>query len=282
MNKLIQCLALFLLIPTALMSQVRINEVLYNTASASDDRIELKNFGSTSVDVSGWWLCTLASQYDQIRALTIVSGSTNMAPGSILALRGKSLLNSADLALYATDVFTSTSAIRAFVQWGAGGQGREGVAVGAGLWTRGAFVPAVDQGHSIEYDGEGNEASDWADQASPTIGAENGILTSVEGGAAGTPSDFRLEQNYPNPFNPSTVITYTIPQSVSSTDVRLEIFNVLGQEAKTLVNARQPAGTYSVRWDGTNNAGIVLANGIYVYRLKAAGFVAIRKMLFTK
>ena len=86
-------------------------------------------------------------------------------------------------------------------------------------------------------------------------------------------------ENYPNPFNPSTTIRYTLPEA---SNVRLTIYNVLGQEVRTLVNAAQSRGVHSVQWDGRDASGRQAATGIYIYRLEAGQFVATRNMVFTK
>lgn len=72
--------------------------------------------------------------------------------------------------------------------------------------------------------------------------------------------------NFPNPFNPETVIAYQISEPG---DVSLVIYNVLGQEVRSLVGAYQATGSYQVRWDGRNNSGQAVASGRYVYHLKA-------------
>ncbi len=105
--------------------------------------------------------------------------------------------------------------------------------------------------------------------------------TSVEG-THGLPNDFRLAQNFPNPFNPSTVINYSIPQSLNSPQVKLEIFNLLGQKVITLVDAKQVACEHSIQWDGKNEAGNLVTSGVYLYRLKAESFVEMRKMMFIR
>lgn len=73
--------------------------------------------------------------------------------------------------------------------------------------------------------------------------------------------------NFPNPFNPETVIAYQI---FEPGDVSLVIYNVLGQEVRSLVSVYQMAGPYQVRWDGRNNNGQAVASGRYVYHLKTA------------
>lgn len=94
-----------------------------------------------------------------------------------------------------------------------------------------------------------------------------------------TPKRFTLQQNWPNPFNPSTTIAYTLP---GAAEVDLTIYDVLGQRVKTLVREKQPAGKYSVQWDGTNEFGIQVASGIYIYRITAGNKTATRKLILMR
>jgi hypothetical protein len=80
------------------------------------------------------------------------------------------------------------------------------------------------------------------------------------------PASYTLSQNYPNPFNPITTIQYTLPQP---SRVSLKIYSLLGQEVRTLVGGDEYAGVHAVSWDGTNNAGIPLASGVYFCRIDA-------------
>jgi len=98
------------------------------------------------------------------------------------------------------------------------------------------------------------------------------------------PSNFELGQNYPNPFNPSTVISYTIRrgEEVNRANTVLKIYNMLGQEIKTLVDSYQRPGHYSVEWDGTNKAGQRVASGLYLYRLSRGEDSTTRKMMLLK
>ncbi len=84
----------------------------------------------------------------------------------------------------------------------------------------------------------------------------------------------RLEQNYPNPFNPSTVIRYALASPVK---VSLKVFNLLGEEVGSLVNALQPAGNYQVQFDGRS-----LASGVYFFRLQAGSFTEVKRMVLMK
>ena len=83
-----------------------------------------------------------------------------------------------------------------------------------------------------------------------------------------TPSEFALHQNFPNPFNPQTNIPYDLAESGN---VVLRIYNLLGQEVRTLVSERQPAGRYKVQWTGTDDRGLSVSSGIYFYQVSVAG-----------
>ena len=100
-------------------------------------------------------------------------------------------------------------------------------------------------------------------------------VTSVKEIAADEiPSKYELSQNYPNPFNPSTTIRYAMPQAGN---VKLTVYNMLGQQVTTLVNGYKQAGTYSVTWNASN-----LASGIYFYTLQTGAFVVSKKMILIK
>ena len=94
-----------------------------------------------------------------------------------------------------------------------------------------------------------------------------------------SPSDYQLKQNYPNPFNPQTQIGYYVPRRGS---VRIEIFNALGEKVHTLVDQIQEKGDHLVNWDGVNDQGESVANGIYFYRLQTNDYVQTNKMLLLK
>ena len=89
------------------------------------------------------------------------------------------------------------------------------------------------------------------------------------------PDGYALEQNYPNPFNPTTEISFGIPQAG---EVKLAIYNLSGQLVRTLVSSQLSAGNHSVSWNATDDNGIRVSSGIYIYVLKA-GSVTIQKKL---
>lgn len=109
--------------------------------------------------------------------------------------------------------------------------------------------------------------------------ALNPNTTAVEEVAANVPAVYLLQQNYPNPFNPTTIIRYEL---ATVSEVKLAVYNVLGQKIKTLVNERQSAGAYLTKWDGADDRGEPVANGVYVLQLRAADFVQSRKMVLLR
>jgi len=96
----------------------------------------------------------------------------------------------------------------------------------------------------------------------------------VKTGVSNLPTEFALNQNYPNPFNPNTLIKYDLPVDCQ---VRLEVYNIVGQRLVTLVNGHQRAGYKRVSWDASDNA-----SGVYFYKLIAGKFTAIKKMVLLR
>ncbi len=105
------------------------------------------------------------------------------------------------------------------------------------------------------------------------------IITSVAGELRNLPTEYQLSHNYPNPFNPETTIKYQLPKPGF---VTLKIYNMLGQAVRTLVAEEKKAGYYQIIWDGRDSQGQVVANGIYLYQLKAGNFEKTRKMIMLK
>ncbi len=105
-------------------------------------------------------------------------------------------------------------------------------------------------------------------------------VTGINGEQINVPALFNLYQNYPNPFNPSTNIKYDLPTYAT---VTLKIYNLLGQEVRTLVNNQfQNPGMYSILWDGRDDHGSSLPSGQYAYRLQASHYTSTRKMILLK
>ena len=119
----------------------------------------------------------------------------------------------------------------------------------------------------------------------PAIGESSNayytLISDVEKKEEGNkpPTDYKLFNNYPNPFNPETTIKFRI-QKLSF--VTIKIYNILGEEVKTLVSDNIQSGTYSTKWDGKNKYGQQVSSGVYLYHLQAGDFSAVKKMLFIK
>lgn len=121
------------------------------------------------------------------------------------------------------------------------------------------IIQVVDNGGNKVFSKEVNTTTDITDEAVPTV--------------------YSLSQNYPNPFNPSTTIKFGIPQAA---DVTVKIYDILGQEVKTLMNRNLAAGFHTVNFDASN-----LISGMYIYRIQANGvdgsnFTDVKKMLLVK
>ena len=100
------------------------------------------------------------------------------------------------------------------------------------------------------------------------------LASAVKSNPNNVPKNFRLYANYPNPFNPSTMISYDIP---AASEVNLTVYDVLGRPVETLVNQRQSAGKYGVRFDASK-----VSSGVYFYRLVAGSFVSTKKLVVLK
>ena len=102
----------------------------------------------------------------------------------------------------------------------------------------------------------------------------NGIVSDYSDGPNLQPSEFALMQNYPNPFNPTTTISFNIPKAG---DVKLTLFNILGQEIITLINGFKESGFHKINFEAEN-----LNSGLYIYKLESASFVQTKKMILLR
>jgi hypothetical protein len=112
-----------------------------------------------------------------------------------------------------------------------------------------------------------------------SIIADINIISNVFKSDSNVPVKFALSQNYPNPFNPTTNIQFNIAKSEN---VKLVVFNILGQKIATLVNGEMKAGTYTATWNGKDEFGNSVASGIYFYRFESQSFNSTKKMILMK
>ena len=130
-------------------------------------------------------------------------------------------------------------------------------------------VPLLSQ---FPYQAEPHRGYDYVKQLTAVEPIMVGISESPIG--VGVPKAFILEQNYPNPFNPSTTIKYHVSKPA---DVRINVYNTLGQLVATLVDGQKAAGTYSINWDAKN-----LASGTYFYQMEVGNDIITKKSILVK
>lgn len=105
------------------------------------------------------------------------------------------------------------------------------------------------------------------------------VITSVPKPPAQVATGFKLENNYPNPFNPSTQISFTIAKT---SHVSLDVYSILGEHIKNITSKIYDQGNYHFIWNGTNDFGIQVAGGIYIYKLSSDYFTESKKMILLK
>jgi len=93
------------------------------------------------------------------------------------------------------------------------------------------------------------------------------------------PDKIELHNNYPNPFNAGTNIQFDLPRK---SEVRMDIYNILGQRIKTLVNRQYSAGLHTISWDATTDDNWEAPSGIYFYRLSGSDFSIVKKMILLR
>ena len=121
------------------------------------------------------------------------------------------------------------------------------------------------------FDGVGSSNGPWS------LMIDGGWALNVDNSTI--PEVFALHNNYPNPFNPTTNIGYDIPEL---SKVTIDIYNIAGNKVKTLVSKEHQPGRYKVQWNATNEFGSPVATGMYIYKIRANGFVSVKKLLLMK
>ncbi len=144
-----------------------------------------------------------------------------------------------------------------------------------------------NQGNGVVYDNQmgdpdDGDASDAIEGGSIVIHkgdelSKTGDLEIME--AAAIPQEYALLQNHPNPFNPETTIGFMLPEPKY---VEITIYNTLGQAIRHLVNEACAAGSYQIKWDGRNDLGEQVSNGVYLYHLQAGNFTDTKKMILAR
>ncbi|MCK5148853.1 lamin tail domain-containing protein [bacterium] len=231
-----------------LFSSVCINEFLTtsNFGGPTDDWVEVYNRGNTPFDLSG---CFISDERGDNTKWTFPA-NTILNPGEFLAIYEDVL--GFNFSSEGNDVImlTSTDSITGLDFYDFGPQD-------------------ADKSEGRFPDG----ASTWSQFAELTDGSANST-TAVEDLSDALPKTCVLHQNYPNPFNPVTVIQYSIP---TAQQVKIEVYNLMGQVVAELVNQKKTAGSYVIDFDGTH-----LSSGVYLYRITAGNYTQLRKMMLVK
>jgi hypothetical protein len=123
-----------------------------------------------------------------------------------------------------------------------------------------------------------------ADNTGSSRGDGPSLITSIEIDADNPAivEDHLIIKNYPNPFNPETIISFSIPSSLTNSHVELLIYNINGQLIKRVIDEVLPAGNYLTKWNGTDQNNRNVSSGIYIYQIKAGGSFASGKMTLLK
>ena len=218
---------------------------------------------------------TLAEQYpDSILTVAIFDSTTS----ALMEANGTGSHNISEAITFTSSPDSPTSVINSYYDNDVALELKEDLDDGDGGPVAGEGVP-VQLPFDFAY------ASTFSSYTASSTGGQIGDLSwfgievGVEDDPSTVPTGFSLSNNYPNPFNPTTTIKYSVP---SSENVRLVVYNMLGEEVKTLVNSEQGMGSYTVTWDGTSNMGSKVASGMYIYRLTAGKLVQSKKMILMK
>ena len=113
----------------------------------------------------------------------------------------------------------------------------------------------------------------------PIIVRFSSITTGVQSDVVENPTKYSLYQNFPNPFNPTTQISFDLPKQ---SQVTISIFNSAGQLVRRLVNSDYEAGSHNIVWNSRDDLGKPVASGLYLYTIRASGFVRTKKMVMLK
>ena len=96
---------------------------------------------------------------------------------------------------------------------------------------------------------------------------------------AAIPTVYALEQNYPNPFNPSTQIRYALPEDAM---VTISIYDMMGRKVRPLVHQSMSPGYHTTLWNATNDNGLPVSAGMYIYTIHAGSYHHMKKMVLLK
>jgi len=236
-----------------LFSPVCINEFqATSNFGGDDDWVEIFNRSTVPYDLSG---CFLSDERNN-NTKWIFPEETILKPGEFLVVY--------------EDV----------LHFGFSSKGNDVILITAADSTTGLdFFDFGDQLADISEGRFPDGTNNWTFFNPSTEGSANANPTDISKNKHSNPRTFALNQNYPNPFNPNTNIRFKIP---ATGEVKLTVYNILGQDVKALINEFKPAGSYQVIWNATNNYGEKVKSGLYFYRLEFGQQIEFRKMILMR
>lgn len=261
---------------------LRFNEVCYDPDGTDADKewIEVMNTGQDPVDLEGWLLdCNgpnlslpaISLGPGQVAVIHCNATEAQLPMGNECWFMAASLNNTHGfLGLWRSGSQTVGELVD-YVEYGATGHSWEGMAIEAGIWPLGAYLPDVEQGHSLRHRGLGVGPAAWQDDAEPEPG--QGSTTVEAGESQGRVSGFGL-QAWPNPFNPSTSVSFQLSQTDR---VRLDVLDLMGRQVKVLASGMMGPGAHDVPLGLEHQPA-----GPYFLRLEVGGAREVRKVLLVK
>jgi hypothetical protein len=256
--------------------KIVINEINYNSSINFNpqDWIEFYNNSDSSVNISGW----IFRDSEDIHIYTIPEGT-------ILGARGYIVLCTDDTLFH--PLFPDVQNYIGNVNFGISGGGELLMLLDKNLNVIDSLTYDDQEPWPPEADGHGPTLSllnpnlenhlpqNWAPSFGyGTPGKINDVYVPVDEKENLLPSEYSLMQNYPNPFNPVTNIKYSI---VKASNVKIKIYDILGNEVRTLVNDFHQPGFYNVMFNASN-----LSSGVYIYRIESGDFSDTKKLILLK
>lgn len=262
-------------------ANIVINEINYNSSASfnSEDWVELYNNSDSAVDLSGW----IFKDEDDTHNFVIPDETELPVEGYMVLCRDSILFS---------NMYPECENFIGNLYFGFDGNGELLRLYNNNL----GFVDSVrydDESPWVaEPDGNGPtlslvnpdldnyDAQNWkASFQFGTPGRVNDVSITDIKNTQNNPTEFKLEQNYPNPFNPSTTIRYSLKKS---SNVKFNIYNLLGQKVRTLKNSYQNAGEYSLKWNGKDDDDNMVSSGVYIYMFQAGEFNMQKKMVLIR
>ncbi|PCH66765.1 MAG: hypothetical protein COC01_07325 [Bacteroidetes bacterium] len=294
-NSIIKATVLLLLItPFIVVGQVR-----FLWVNPGTDEIAIKNFGGSSFDISTYKFCSKFAYTGNLStSVTVLSGSLNIGAGDTVVVNGFAINNTAaDLGLYSSSSFASTSAMVDFTQWGSGGNGRESVAVSKGIWSTGDFVSGTAP-YSYTGNGSDNGVTFWKSFTIPpcntfnltssttdatcNAGSDGSADVAVTGGTA--PYTFAWTNGSTDSINANLVAAnYTVtitdndgcdttatiiinePNAITVTAVQQIDASCGNSDGIIAISAAGGTGVFTYSWDSGQNDSVItgLSAGSY-------------------